>query len=125
MISPEEATLIIKGWFESNSELLLSVSMINFSVYAKCRIVAVEDGRITLWSTKDDAVFSFSVDSPHLSLKYSEMRELSGTSGFENVSVPEDKQFNSALVVALPIKEIDSSFSGTPANVERVILMEL
>jgi hypothetical protein len=124
-MSPDEAILIIKGWLESKSELLLSASMINFSVYARCRVVAVEDGKVTVWSLKEDAVVSFSVDSPSLSLRYSEMRELSDAPGFEHVSIPEGKALNSALVITLPLKEIDPSVAPLRLSAERIILLQM
>ena len=123
MIRPDEALLIIKGWFDSKSELILSASMINFSVYSKCRIVGIEGDKVTLWSADDGAaVFSFSVDSPHLELRYSELREFKGKPGIEDAS--EERLDKSALIVSLALKELDPL---TPADVtvERIILQEL
>lgn len=122
MITPEDATLIIKGWQERNSDLLLSASMINFSVYAKCRVVSLDGGNVTLWSIgKDSAVFTFSVASKHVSLKYSEMRDFKGRPGLEEV--PEDKLLNSALVLTIPLEAIASPSGGF--DVEQIFLLEL
>jgi hypothetical protein len=121
-MTPEDALLIIRGWLDSKSELMLSASMINFSVYSRCRVVSVVGGTVTLWPVKDGAAaFSFSVDSPHLEIKYSELREFKGKSGLENV--PEDAWLKSALVVSLALRELDP-LTPWEATVERIVLME-
>jgi hypothetical protein len=122
-MSPEDAILIIKGWLDNKFELLLSASMINFSVYSKCRVVAVDGDKVTLWPVNDGAAaFSFSVDSPHLKLKYSELREFRGMPGLENAS--EEKLLKSALIVSLALRELDP-IAPLDATVERIILQEL
>lgn len=123
MIRPDEATLIINGWFESKTELLLSASMINFSVYAKCRVVDVSAGKVTLRSAKNDSVFTFTVDSPHLSLRFSMSREFKGLPGLE--SLPEDKWEKSALVVTLSLEEIEPSYRDSGFRAEQIILLEI
>ena len=122
MITPDGATLIISGWLEKESELFLSASMINFSVYAKCRVVAIVEGKVTLRCVSpDSAVFSFSLESPRLSIRYAEPREFSDTPEFIE-SVPEEKRLNSALIITLPLKETDSSSAGLR---ETIRLLEL
>lgn len=122
-MSPEEVVLIVRGWLDSKSELFLSASTINFSVFTKCRVVHIAGDNVTLWSTKDDTVFSFSVDSPHLSLSYSELREFKGRPGLENV--PEEAWERSALVVTLPLGELDPSLRGAGFDVLQIFLLEL
>ena len=120
---PEDAILIIRGWLDNKSDLLLSASMINFSVYSKCRVVAVDKGKIKLQPIEDGAaMFSFSVDSAHLELKYSELREFKGKPGLEDAS--EETLQKSALSVTLALKELDPS-APLKADVEQIILLEL
>jgi hypothetical protein len=123
MIRTDEAILILKGRLDKNSELLLSAKMINFSVLSKCRVVAIEGDKVTLWPVKDGAAaFVFSVDSEHLELNYSQLREFKGRPGLETVA--EEKLDNSALLISLPLQAIDSS-NPLNVSVETIILQEL
>lgn len=124
MIKPDEFTLIIKGWFDNKSDLLMSASSINFSVLSKCRVVSVDDGNVVLWSSKEDSVFRFSVESPHLSVRYCELREFADVPGFLD-SVPDDKRFRSALLVTLPLEALMPEFSYLDRSIEKIILLEL
>jgi hypothetical protein len=123
VISPEDAILIINGWLDNKSELLLSASMINFSVYSKCRVVSIDEGKVTLWSVNDGAAaFSFSIDSPYLDLAYSELREFKGKPGLEDV--PEEMLLKSALILTLALNKLDAT-APLSLTVEQVILSEL
>jgi hypothetical protein len=98
MISADEAILILKGWLDDKSELLLSAKMINFSMLSKCRIFAVEGGKVTIWPLEDDtASFSFSVSREHLELNYSSLREFKDSPGME--TAPAEKLDHAALVI--------------------------
>lgn len=124
MISPEEAILIIKGWQDEQTELLLSATMINFSVLSKCRVKWTDSGKIVLWSVgTPEVVFSFSVDSPLVSLRFSGLREFKGKPGLENV--PDDHWDKSALSVTLPLAAVDPSFRGARFDVEQIFILEL
>lgn len=120
---PEDAILIIRGWLDNKSDLLLSTSMINFSMYSKCRVVTVDGGKVTLRPIEDGAaMFSFSVDSEHLELKYCELREFKGKPGLEDA--PEETLQKSALSVTLALKELNP-IAPLKADVEQIILLEL
>jgi hypothetical protein len=121
VINPQEFTLIIRGWLDNKSELLMSASSINFSVLAKCRVVDVAGDKVTLWSLKEDSVFTFSVESPHLSVKYSEPRDFPEFFA----SLPEDKQFKSAILISLPLEELVPEAASMNRSVEKIVLMEL
>lgn len=122
MISEDEAVLIVKGWLDNQSELLLSARMANFSMVSKCRVYAVEGGMVTLWPLEGDAAsFSFSLSREHLELNYSSLREFKDSRGME--TTPAEKLDHGALVISLPLKAIDPAISRS-MNMETIILQE-
>lgn len=125
MISPDEYLLIIKRWLEEESELLLLASMLDFSAFSKCRVVDVSGGKIKLSSVnvEDPAAFVFSVESPLLSLRYSEPREI--TDAALRASIPEGKLLRSALTLSVPVGAVNPSLSDEPFIVGKIILLEL
>jgi hypothetical protein len=98
VVSPEAVLLIIKGWKENGSTVLVSASSINLSVWGKCRVADVEGNKAVFRSNDTDVVITFVVESG-FSFKYKELREVAGLPGFE--SVPRDKMLNSALTATL------------------------
>jgi hypothetical protein len=125
VISPDEYLLIIKRWLEEESELLLLASMLDFSAFSKCRVVDVSGGKIKLSSVnvEDPAAFVFSVESPLLSLRYSEPREI--TDAALRASIPEGKLLRSALTLSVPVGAVNPSLSDEPFIVGKIILLEL
>lgn len=97
MVTPDAVLLIIKRWLENESEVYLSVSSVNVSVWTKCRVIAVEGNKAVFRS--GDTIVTFVVEEG-FSFKYKELREVSGLPGFE--SLPADKLLNSALTATLP-----------------------
>jgi hypothetical protein len=123
VIGPDEAILILKGWLDSKSELLMTANMINFSMISKCQVVSVDGDKVTIWPVKGGAAaFTFSVASNHLELKYSRLREFEGKPGMSKL--PPEKLDNSALMVTLPLQAVDAD-NPLQVSVETIILLEL
>jgi hypothetical protein len=119
----QDALLVVREWLEKGSALYLSASTINFSAFAPCRVVAVEDDKVVLrTSAEHGAVFSFSVNNPLLSLRHAELRDLVGKPGFENL--PKESQTGSALVVRLALEEIEPSLAPLMLDAEEIVLFE-
>lgn len=96
MVTPDAVLLIIKRWLEIEADVYLSVSSVNISVWAKCRVIAVDGNKAVFRS--EDTLVTFVVEDG-FSFKYKELREVSGLPGFE--SIPKDKLLNAALTATL------------------------
>jgi len=120
VMRPEDAVLIIKGWLDNQTDLTLSATTINFSVYSACRVVSIDGLKVTL-GVEGGAVVAFSVDSPFLEIKYSELREFKGMPGMEDA--PEEALQRSALSVTLSLNKIKSD-APLGSDVTQIFLLE-
>ena len=99
MITPDAALLIIKGWFENESTVHLSVSSVNVSAWMKSKVVSVDGSKAVFRSNNGDATVTLVVEAG-FSFEYKQLREVSGMPGFE--SVPAGRLLNSAVTASLP-----------------------
>ncbi len=73
-MTPEEVRLVMNGWLENQSQLVLVGQLLGVAVALRCRVELLSAGNVGL-STSDGGRIVVDFSDPELVFKYSEARE--------------------------------------------------
>lgn len=114
-MTPEEVRLMINGWLENQSQLVLIANVSRFAVAVRCRVTRSSDFWVEL-STVDNGKLAVGLFDPAAIFKYTEPREFSDLSTKLGLSAAQ--RFASSVTAMLPSE--DESLES-----ESIMLMEL
>jgi hypothetical protein len=122
-MTPDEARLVINGWLENQSQLVLIAELWGFALTLRCRVgLLSEDGKVGL-VTSDGGRIVVDLSEPGAEFKYAEPREFPDTAASLGLSAAQ-RIASSVTLVFPPREDSDSEGSDTPSP-EVVTLIEL
>jgi len=123
MTSPEATRLVLNGWRDNETLLVVTASLFCFSATSKCRVFEVTEDSLVLDSVDGETRFSVNIVDPDLRFIYSEPRERLRDEVLEGLTG--DERIASAISIAFPLRVRVSSPTDVPSVCEKMFLMEV
>jgi hypothetical protein len=98
-MTPEDVRLILNGWRENDSQLVLTGQLWGFALALRCRIEIVTDETVGL-STLDRGRIIVSICEEGTDFKYGEPREFPGLA--ERLNLTTEQRLASSLTMLFP-----------------------
>jgi hypothetical protein len=114
-MNPEEVRLRLKGWLESQSQLVLVANIFRFAAALRCKVSGVSDSWVEL-STIDGGRLAIDLSDPEVIFRYTEPREFAELSA--KLGLKPAQRFAASVTALFPSE-------GESAECESMMLMEL